>query len=85
MKGITSIAVFAAVALAAAAPAIAAAAPADAAAAAPTREFEGTIVSVDRAARTFRLRDSERGTIRIRVTRATRFERVAASGACAAA
>lgn len=40
------------------------------------REFEGTVVSKNSAARTFRLRDSERGTIRIRVTRNTRFERV---------
>ena len=40
-------------------------------------EYEGTIVSVDRATRTFRLRDSERGTIRIRVTGATRYERLA--------
>ncbi len=46
--------------------------------AAPTvRQYEGTVVSVDRDARTFRLRDSERGTITIRVIRVTRFERVA--------
>jgi hypothetical protein len=57
--------------------------PATSAAAAPTagssllREFEGTVVSVNRDARTFRLRDSERGTVRIRVTRNTRFERIA--------
>ena len=45
--------------------------------AAPTlRQYEGTVVSVDRDARTFRLRDSERGTVTIRVTRTTRFERV---------
>jgi hypothetical protein len=43
----------------------------------PLREFEGRVVSVDRAARTFRLHDGERGTKRIRVTRGTRFERVA--------
>ena len=42
-----------------------------------TREFEGTVVSVDRASRTFRLRDTQRGTVRIRVTSRTRFERVA--------
>lgn len=42
-----------------------------------TREYEGTVVSVDRDARTFRLRDSERGTVRIRVTSRTRFERIA--------
>jgi hypothetical protein len=55
----------------------AAAAPAGAAA---VREFEGTVVSVNRDARTFRLRDTERGTVRIRVTRSTRFERIAGFG-----
>jgi hypothetical protein len=40
------------------------------------REFEGTVVSVNRDARTFRLRDAERGTVRIKVTRRTRFERL---------
>jgi hypothetical protein len=45
--------------------------------AAATREYEGTVVSVDRGSKTFRLRDSERGTIRIKVTRRTRFERIA--------
>jgi hypothetical protein len=53
-----------------------------AAGAAPTaavqaRQFEGTVVSVNRDARTFRLRDVERGTIRVKVTRRTRFERIA--------
>lgn len=43
---------------------------------AAARQFEGRVVSVDRAARTFRLRDSERGTVRIRVTASTRFERI---------
>lgn len=43
---------------------------------AATRQYEGTIVSVDRSARTFRLRDSERGTVTIKVTRNTRFQRV---------
>lgn len=43
---------------------------------AATRQFEGTIVSVNRSARTFRLRDSERGTVTIKVTRNTRFQRV---------
>ena len=47
-----------------------------AAPAAVTREYEGTVVSVNRDARTFRLRDAQRGTIRIRVTSRTRFERV---------
>jgi hypothetical protein len=49
-----------------------AAAPAAAAAA----EFEGTVRSVNREKRTFRLHDSERGTKRIKVTRNTRFERI---------
>jgi hypothetical protein len=39
-------------------------------------EFEGTVVSVDRDSRSFRLRDSERGTVTIKITRRTRFERV---------
>lgn len=33
-------------------------------------------MSIDRDARTFRLHDSERGTVRIKVTRNTRFERI---------
>jgi hypothetical protein len=45
--------------------------------AAQLRQFEGTVVSVNSGARTFRLRDTERGTARIKVTRATRFERLA--------
>jgi hypothetical protein len=49
--------------------------------AAAARQYEGTVVSVNRDARTFRLRDSERGTIRIKVTRSTRFERIAGFGA----
>ena len=40
------------------------------------REFEGTVVSVNRDNRTFRLRDCERGTVRIKVKRRTRFERI---------
>jgi hypothetical protein len=43
---------------------------------AAAREFEGTVVSVNVAKRTFRLRDSERGTVRIRVNRRTRYERI---------
>jgi hypothetical protein len=54
--------------------AVAAVAPATSVAA--TREFEGTIVSVNRSDNTFRLRNSERGTVRIKVTRSTRFERI---------
>ena len=48
------------------------AAPASAAAA----QFEGKVVSVNRAAKTFRLHDAERGTKRIKVTSNTRFERI---------
>jgi hypothetical protein len=54
---------------------LAAAVPASASAA-PLREFEGTVVSVNRDSRTFRLNDSERGTKRIKVTASTRFERI---------
>ena len=43
---------------------------------AATRQFEGTIVSVNRSARTFRLRDAQRGTVTIKVTSNTRFQRV---------
>jgi hypothetical protein len=45
-------------------------------ASAATRQYEGTVVSVNRDARTFRLHDSERGTIRIKVKSSTRFERI---------
>jgi hypothetical protein len=56
-----------------------------AATAAPTattaaRQVEGTVVSVNRDARRFRLRDAERGTFRIKVTSATRFQRLAGLG-----
>jgi hypothetical protein len=47
-----------------------------AATSAALRHFEGTVISVDRPSSTFRLRDVERGTVRVRVTSATRFERV---------
>jgi uncharacterized membrane protein YgcG len=50
---------------------------APAGAASLVREFEGTVVSVNRDARTFRLRDSERGTVRVKVNRSTRWERIA--------
>jgi hypothetical protein len=65
MKRIALIAILAAASLAA--PAAASAA----------TQYEGTVVSVNRDNRTFRLHDSERGTIRIKVTSRTRFERVA--------
>jgi len=45
-------------------------------ASAAARQLEGTVVSVNRDARTFRLKDVERGTVRIKVTRNTRFERI---------
>ena len=48
-----------------------------AASAATVRQYEGTVVSVNGDSRTFRLHDSERGTIRVKVTNGTRFERIA--------
>jgi hypothetical protein len=50
-----------------------AAAPQSAAAA---RQYEGTVVSVNRSNRTFRLHDSERGTVRVKVNGNTRYERI---------
>ena len=47
------------------------------AAAQAATQYEGTVVSVNRDNRTFRLHDSQRGTIRIKVTSRTRFERIA--------
>jgi len=76
MKLIGTIAVLAAALTASLVP-TAGAAPTVPASAAQLRQFEGTVVSVNRAARTFRLRDTERGTARIKVTRRTRFERLA--------
>ena len=66
MRNFSRVALIATAALAVSAPA----------ASAQTREYEGTIVSVDRSAKTFRIHDSERGTIRVRVTSNTRFERI---------
>jgi hypothetical protein len=48
-----------------------------AASAATARHYEGTVTSVDRSAQTFRLRDSERGTVTVKVTSSTRFQRIA--------
>jgi hypothetical protein len=45
-------------------------------ASAATRQYEGTVVSVNRDAKTFRLHDAQRGTIRIKVRASTRFERL---------
>jgi|ERR671910_2132559 hypothetical protein len=39
-------------------------------------EYEGTVVSINKDKRTFRLQDAQRGTIRITVTRKTVFERI---------
>jgi hypothetical protein len=47
------------------------------AATAPLRHFEGTVLSVDGGARTFRLRDAQRGVVRVKVTSTTRYQRVA--------
>ena len=55
---------------------LAATVPAVAAPAASAREFEGTVVRVNRDARTFVLRD-QGVTVRIKVTRRTRYERLA--------
>src|SRR5690349_6000935 len=66
MSKVRAVALITAAALAAGAPAARAA----------TRQYEGTVVSVNRSERTFRLRDSERGTVKIKVTARTRFERV---------
>src|SRR5687768_11679893 len=41
-----------------------------------TRQYEGTVVSVSVANQSFRLRDTERGTVRIKVNASTRFERL---------
>ena len=46
------------------------------ASAATVRHVEGRVLSVDRSASTFKLRDSERGTFTIRVSNSTKFERV---------
>jgi hypothetical protein len=55
-----------------------AASPASAAtaAAAATRHVEGRVTAIDRSARTFTVRDAERGTLKVRVTSSTEFERV---------
>jgi hypothetical protein len=45
-------------------------------ASAATRQYEGTVVSVNRDAKTFRLHDSQRGTISVKVTRSTKFQRI---------
>jgi Domain of unknown function (DUF5666) len=50
--------------------------PATASAQTPLREYEGEVVSVNREAKSFRLHDCERGTVRVHVNRNTRWERI---------
>lgn len=50
------------------------------ASAAATRHVEGRVTAIDRSARTFTVRDAERGTLKVKVTSATRFERVTFAG-----
>jgi hypothetical protein len=52
-----------------------------AATASAATEYEGRVVGKSAENRTFRLSDAERGTIRIKVTRRTTFERIAGFGA----
>jgi Domain of unknown function (DUF5666) len=58
-----------------ASPSTAAKAPSTASAAA-TRHVEGRVTAIDRSARTFTVRDAERGTLKVKVTSSTKFERV---------
>jgi hypothetical protein len=44
-------------------------------------QYEGTVVQVNKDRRTFCLQDAQRGTIRIKVTRNTVFERISGFGA----
>jgi hypothetical protein len=41
-----------------------------------TRHVEGRVTAIDRSARTFTVRDAERGTLKVKVTSTTKFERV---------
>ena len=47
--------------------------------AAATRHVEGRVTAIDRSARTFTVRDAERGTLKVKVTSTTKFERVTLS------
>ncbi len=49
------------------------------ASAAATRHVEGRVTAIDRSARTFTVRDAERGTLKVKVTSTTKFERVSFS------
>jgi hypothetical protein len=44
-------------------------------------QFEGKVVGISKERKTFRLADAQRGTIRIKVTPKTSFERLAGFGA----
>jgi uncharacterized protein DUF5666 len=44
--------------------------------AAALRHVEGRVTAIDRSARTFTVRDAERGTLKVKVTSSTEFERV---------
>ena len=44
--------------------------------AAATKHVEGRVTAIDRSARTFTVRDAERGTLKVKVTSSTKFERV---------
>jgi hypothetical protein len=44
--------------------------------AAAVRHVEGRVTAIDRSARTFTVRDAERGTLKVKVTSSTKFERV---------
>jgi hypothetical protein len=50
--------------------------PAAPAKAAAVRHAEGRVTAINRSARTFTVRDAERGRLTVKVTRATKFERV---------
>jgi Domain of unknown function (DUF5666) len=41
-----------------------------------TRHVEGRVTAIDRSARTFTVRDAQRGTLKVKVTSSTKFERV---------
>jgi hypothetical protein len=43
---------------------------------AATRHVEGRVTAIDRSARTFTVRDAQRGTLKAKVTSSTKFERV---------
>jgi hypothetical protein len=58
-----------------ASPTTAAKAPTTASAAA-TRHVEGRVTAIDRAAGTFTVHDAQRGTLKVKVTSSTKFERV---------